>query len=209
MNENHARLCASPEWAEYLQGELLPAVMPGGGLGDEMLEIGPGPGAATRWLRHRTRRLTAVEADAGAAAALAAEMDGTNVSVLVGDATRLTFPDDSFDSAGTFTMLHHVPTVTLQNRVLAEAFRVLRPGGVLIGSDSLASNELHHFHEGDTYLPVEPASMLTRLQTIGFGPVTIIVDQALGFIASKPRADSGQDCARTAANRAPEPKAQP
>jgi SAM-dependent methyltransferase len=207
MNENHARLCASPEWADYLQGELLPAVLPGGGLGDEMLEIGPGPGAATRWLRHRTRRLTAVETDAAAAAALAAELDGTNVTVVVGDATRLTFPDESFDSAGTFTMLHHVPTVALQDRVLAEAFRVLRPGGVLIGSDSLASNELHHFHEGDTYLPVEPASMLTRLQTTGFRRVTVIVDQALGFIARKPSADAAGDDCGPGATRPPESEA--
>lgn len=54
-------------------------------------------------------------------------------------------------------MLHHVPTVALQNRLLAEVLRVLRPGGVLIGSDSLASNDLHLFHDGDTYNPVEPA----------------------------------------------------
>ena len=54
-------------------------------------------------------------------------------------------------------MLHHVPTLALQNKILAEAFRVLRPGGVLIGSDSLPSNDLHHFHDDDTYNPVEPA----------------------------------------------------
>ena len=62
-------------------------------------------------------------------------------------------------------MLHHVPTTALQNKILAEAFRVLRPGGVLIASDSLASSGLHGFHEGDTYNPVEPASVISRLQT--------------------------------------------
>lgn len=110
---------------------------------------------------------------------------GSNVEVVVGDATALQFPDESFDSVGTFTMLHHVPTVAAQNKLLAEALRVLRPGGVLVGSDSLASDRLHHFHEGDVYNPVEPAALLTRLQTLGFASVTVIVDSGLKFIARK------------------------
>ena len=82
-----------------------------------------------------------------------------------GDAATLGFPDASFDTVATCTMLHHLPTRARQDRVLAEAFRVLRPGGTFLGSDSLPSDDLHHFHEGDTYNPVEPAAFLTRLQT--------------------------------------------
>jgi ubiquinone/menaquinone biosynthesis C-methylase UbiE len=74
----------------------------------------------------------------------------------------------------------------LQNKILAEAFRVLRPGGVLIGSDSLASNGLHHFHCDDTYNPVDPASALGRLQTLGFDKITVVMDETLKFIARKP-----------------------
>jgi SAM-dependent methyltransferase len=83
-------------------------------------------------------------------------------------------------------MLHHVPTVALQNAILAEALRVLRPGGVFLGSDSLASDGVHHFHEGDTYNPVEPAAFLTRLPTLGFGKITMTVDDTLTFVARKP-----------------------
>jgi hypothetical protein len=36
-------------------------------------------------------------------------------------------------------MLHHVPSAALQDRLLAEARRVLRPGGVFAGFDGVAS----------------------------------------------------------------------
>lgn len=186
MNENHAKLCPSPEWAAWLQGEVLPVLTDRVALGRDMLEVGPGPGASTDWLRHRVPRLVALEADAEAAEKLAARLAGTNVEVTTGDATAMTFPDDSFDAVGSFTMLHHVPTAALQNRLLAEVLRVLRPGGVLIGSDSLGSDGLHHFHVDDTYNPVEPATLLTRLQTLGFGKITITVDDVVMFTAHKP-----------------------
>jgi SAM-dependent methyltransferase len=185
VNENHATLCPSPQWAAHIQNELLPGLVSAVRLGEQMLEIGPGPGAATDWLRHRVGSLIALEVDREAAGKLAARFAGSNVEVMVGDAAGMTFADASFDSVGTFTMLHHVPTAALQDRVLAEAYRVLRPGGVLIGSDSLASNELHHFHVADTYNPVEPAALLTRLQTLGFAKITIMVDEVLKFIARK------------------------
>jgi len=189
MNDNHAKLMPSPEWAAHIQDEDLPQATAGVDLGGELLELGPGPGAATEWLRHRVRRLVAVEHEPDAARLLAERFTfagpGSNVEVVCGDATALDYPDESFDTVASFTMLHHVPTRAAQDRVLAEAFRVLRPDGTFIGSDSLASDGLHHFHEGDTYNPVEPASFLTRLQTTGFGTITLIVGYNLIFIARK------------------------
>jgi ubiquinone/menaquinone biosynthesis C-methylase UbiE len=193
MNSNHAKLCPSPEWADHIQGEILPVLTRDVDLGETMLEIGPGPGAATGWLAAKVAKLTAVEIDPDAARLLADRFAGTNVEVVTGSATELDYPAESFDSAGCFTMLHHVETAALQNAILAEAFRVLRPGGVLIGSDSLASDGLHHFHVGDTYNPIEPASLLTRLQTIGFTPITVTVNYSLLFIATKPDPSAGWD----------------
>lgn len=186
MNENHARVCSSPEWAAHLQTDILPSLTEHADLGEDMLEIGPGPGAATEWLRHRVKRLTVLEIDAAAAETLAKRYDGSNVEVIAGDATRLSWPDGSFDSVGSFTMLHHVPTQALQNEILAEALRVLKPGGVLIASDSVASDGLHHFHEGDTYNPIDPGTVVTRLQTLGFGALTVMIDDRLKFVARKP-----------------------
>ena len=141
MNTRHQQLCTSPDWAAHLQGTVLPAVTAGVVLGAELLELGPGPGAATDWLRKRVRRLVAIEADERTANALRNRFLATNVEVVHGDATALPFACASFDSVAAFTMLHHVPTRQLQARVLTEALRVARPGGAVFGSDSLHSDE--------------------------------------------------------------------
>jgi ubiquinone/menaquinone biosynthesis C-methylase UbiE len=185
VNENHAKLMPSPEWAAHIQDEVLPQATAGVELGSDLLELGPGPGAATEWLRRRAGRLVTVEHEDEAAARLAEKYAGTNVEVVHGDAAALGYPDASFDAVVSCTMLHHVPTRAGQDAVLAEAFRVLRPGGVFLGSDSLPSDGLHHFHEGDTYNPVEPATFLTRLQAIGFTAITLRVAHNMIFTAWK------------------------
>ena len=190
MNENHA-LCSTPEWAEFMESEVLEPVTAGLDLGAEMLELGPGPGATTTWLRHRVKRLVAFELDPDAAARLANDLAAANVEVEVGDATSLPFPEESFDSVGCFTMLHHVPTAQDQFRILCEAHRVLRSGGVLVGADSLASQGLHEFHEGDTYNPIDPARLLVFLQTAGFGQVMVSVADGILFTARKASEERG------------------
>jgi SAM-dependent methyltransferase len=186
MNVNHTQLCPSPQWAAHIQEEVLPFLANLAPLGEYVLELGPGPGAATEWLHPRVRQLVAVEWDEAAARRLSERYAGTNVEVLVGDATKLEFAADTFDSVASFTMLHHVPTFWGQQLVLQEAFRVLKPGGTFLGSDSLPSNGLHHFHEGDDYNPIDPASLLVRLQAVGFTQLTIVVDDNLKFVARKP-----------------------
>jgi SAM-dependent methyltransferase len=183
MNEHHA-LCRTPEWAQWLQSAIIPRVLDGVELGERMLEVGPGPGAATDYFRQHVRELVAVEIEQEAAALLRERFP--DVEIMHGDATSLPFPDASFDSAGTFTMLHHVPTTALQNRLLSEVLRVLRPGGVLVGSDSVASDRLHHLHEADTYNPLDPGTLYTRLATLGYDRISLGVDETLTFRAHKP-----------------------
>jgi SAM-dependent methyltransferase len=195
MNENHRQLCPSPEWAAFIQSDVLPVLAQHAELGEEMLEVGPGPGAATDWLRHRVKRLVAVEVDVEAAGALAERFAGSNVEVVVGDGGDLGPESGSFDSAGCFTMLHHVPDLPSQRRLLSEVFRVLKPGGVFIGSDSLGRTELHEFHIGDTYNPIDPAVLLVLLRSTGFERLTLIIDDLLKFVAHKPVAVSGERAA--------------
>src|SRR5215469_3471788 len=201
MNTDHEDLCGSPEWAAWLQSEILPAVTAGIDLGHEMLEIGPGPGAATAWLCEHVASLTVLETDTTAAKALATRHRG--VTVDTGDAARMPYGDESFDSVGSFTMLYHVPTAAEQYQILSEALRVLRPGGTLPGSDSLASTGLHHSHAGDTDRPVDPAVLLVWLRTLGFTPVTLITGDVLMFAARKP--EPAADDAGDASSPAPLP----
>ena len=186
MNRNHQRVCASPEWAAQLVSDVLSPLSAGVPLGPELLEIGPGPGAATEWLRSRVRSLIAVEIDPVAAQALRARFPDTNVEVVTADATELPWPDGSFDTVASFTMLHHIPTQHGQNAVLAEALRVLRPGGVLLASDSRPSDSLHEFHAEDTYNPIDPAGLIARLQTIGYGRLIVEVGDRWMVRAHKP-----------------------
>lgn len=179
-------MCASPEWAEHLQLDVLSPLLADVELGARMIEVGPGPGASTQWLRHRVGHLVAAEADPLAAATLAERFADTNVEVVPVDAARLPFADGAFDAAGAFTMLHHIPTREQQQRVLAELVRVLRPGGVLVGSDSLSSDDLRLFHQGDVYNPLPPGRLLAWLQELGCQPVIVTVNEGLTFLAYKP-----------------------
>lgn len=189
MNEKHLLLCSSPEWAKMIEQEAIPWVLDGVDLGDDLIEVGPGPGAATDVLRHRVKRLTAVEYDQQIATALAARMAGTNVDVVRADATRLPFDDARFSGAASFTMLHHVPTEDLQNMLFAELRRVLRPGAALAGSDSLDSPEFRELHENDVCTPLNPATLAGRLHDAGFAEVDVETHEvgAIRFVARTPR----------------------
>lgn len=166
-------MCGSEEWRAAVRNDIIPWVLGDGDLGDDVLEVGPGFGATTDVFRERVARLTAVEIDPKLAADLATRLESTNVTVIEGDATNLTFADDRFTGATCFSMLHHVPSVELQNRLFAEVARVLRPGGIFVATDSLPSADLEDFHEGDTYLPIDPVGLTERLERSGFVDVDL------------------------------------
>lgn len=182
MNSNHD-LCGSDLWRETVRNEIIPWALGDGDLGDDVLEVGPGFGATTEVFRERVEHLTAVEIDPQLAARLVERFDGTNVTVVEGDATALDFPDDRFSGATCFSMLHHVPGAALQDRLFAEVARVLRPGGVFVATDSLYSDDLRAFHEGDTYEPIDPTGLTERLTAAGFDDVEVDVSD-VGWAAS-------------------------
>ncbi len=184
MNEAHNELCSSPEWAEYLRTDVLPLVLDGIDLGQDMLEVGPGFGLATDVLRHTVADLTAVEIDPALASGLAARLAGTNVTVIQADAAHLPFAAGRFSSAASFTMLHHVPSASMQDALMTELARVLQPGGVPIGADSLDDAEFRDFHRDDVCVPVDPEDLPGRLRRAGFADVNVgTSEETLWFVA--------------------------
>jgi SAM-dependent methyltransferase len=193
MNEEHLRICSSAEWAATVEHEILPWALQQHGLGPDVLEVGPGPGLTTSVLSGMVPHLTAVEVDADLATSLAARMAGSNVEVIHGDGAALPFEDGRFSAATCFTMLHHVPSPELQDRLFTEVRRVLRPGGVFLGVDSIPSPEWWELHRGDTCVPVDPSQMRARLMRAGFDDAEVELStpappRRFRFVALSPRA---------------------
>jgi ubiquinone/menaquinone biosynthesis C-methylase UbiE len=185
MNAFHRRFCASPDWANFVEGTLLPWGLDGVELGDDVLEIGPGFGVTTRLLASQVPRLTALEVDGGFAERLRATTHAT-VEVVSGDGAAMPFPDNRFSAVVCFTMLHHVPSSTLQDRLFAQSCRVLRPGGVFAGTDSQSSWRFRLIHLFDTMVVVDPKTLPERLRAAGLTGVHVDVDQSVRFRAFKP-----------------------
>lgn len=181
MNLIHRWYCKSESWREAVQEHMLPWILKDVDLGDSVLEVGPGPGMTTDWLRERVPQLIAVEIDHQLAQNLKARLANTNVTVVEGDATQLKFNEAEFSGAVCFTMLHHVPTAALQDQLFSEVCRVLRPGGLYIGSDSTPNLRWRLFHFMDTCVPVDPNTVKGRLETAGFSDIAVNVRKEGGF----------------------------
>ena len=122
MKAIHRRLCQSADWKRKLESTLLPWVLEGVDLGDDLLEVGPGPGLTTDLLRQRVARLTTVEIDPRLAHTLQRRLADTHVRVIEGDASNMRLENKAFSSAIALTMLHHVPSPTLQDKLFAEVY---------------------------------------------------------------------------------------
>jgi SAM-dependent methyltransferase len=187
VNLLHRWLCSSARWKRAVESQVLPWTLEGLDLGANVIELGPGYGVTTDLLRDRVAHLTCVEVDAALAEALRRRTLGGNVTVLCEDATAMSLPDGEFDSAVCFTMLHHVPSPALQDRLLAEVARILRPGGIFAGRDSRYSPSFRLLHLFDTMVVVEPSTFPGRLAAAGFEHIQVDVDpRAFRFRARKP-----------------------
>jgi SAM-dependent methyltransferase len=187
MNKYHLEMLSSPIWAEMLERDLLPWIASVGDLGEDVLEIGPGPGLTTDLLRTRTARLTAVEVDSELADDLAQRLSDTNVEVVNRSAERTGFAANRFSSAACFGVLHHVDTAATQDQIFAEVVRVLRPGGLFVGSDGYDDERTRRAHLDDLFVPIDPKTLPERLEGVGFGHVRITRgDYDFRFDAHKP-----------------------
>jgi ubiquinone/menaquinone biosynthesis C-methylase UbiE len=118
--------------------------------------------------------LTVVDLDPEMVAAGQRRLNGTAARVEVADSGALRYPDDTFDVVASSLMLHHLvdwhPTI-------AEAARVLRPGGRLVGYDLTRTNAAVLFHRLDrsrVHILTE-SQIRSALVGAGFEPVEVEV----------------------------------
>jgi SAM-dependent methyltransferase len=171
-----------------VETQILPWALEGLELGSNVLEVGPGYGMTTDLLHDRVEHLTCVEIDSTLAQNLRCRNKGRDVTVLCEEsASAMSLPDAAFDGAVSFTMLHHVPSLALQDQLLAEVARVLRPGGIFAGTDSCYSRVFGLLLLFDTMVVVEPSTFPDRLRAAGFEHIRVDVQRdRFRFRARKP-----------------------
>jgi ubiquinone/menaquinone biosynthesis C-methylase UbiE len=123
----------------------------------EVLEIAAGTGRNLPFYPEGVR-LTAVELSPGMLeiARRRAQELGVQAELRVGDAHDLPFPDVSFDTVVATLALCTIPD---DSRAVAEAARVLRPGGLLLLLEHVRS-------------PILPVRILQR----AFNPLTVLIE---------------------------------
>ena len=156
--------CRTRAWRIFTTRSVLPWALQGLEPAGDLLELGAGSGR---------RRLA----------------DRPEVRVQQADVTDLPFDDRSFDVVASHLMLHHV---IAWDRALAETFRVLRPGGILIGydlTDSLAARLVHRLDRSPHAL-IRADAFEPGLLAAGFCDVGVTEGfggRVVRFRASRPR----------------------
>ena len=165
MSSRAKTLLTSAPYRLIARRMLLPWVLQGEQPSGEGLEIGAGSGAMTARLLAAFPDLhmvaTDYDTDMVATAQRVLAPFGDRAAVERADATDLPFSDGRFALVLSAAMLHHVGA---WERAVAEAVRVLRPGGVLIGFDLLDTAPIRVLHRGaDSPRLLRPGQLTTEL----------------------------------------------
>ena len=163
------------EFVESRFADSLAAVIARGSRkGDTLLDIGAGYGAFVLSCRRHGLdamgfELAAFEVDIARQRLARADLAADPLAVFrQGDAGRLPFPDDAFAIVTLLNVLEHVPDY---RAVLAEAVRVLRPGGHLfvVCPNYAALRKEAHYHL--PWLPLFPRRLASAyLRLLGRNP---------------------------------------
>lgn len=115
-------------WADRYESEAvfrLLALEPG----EQLLDLGTGTGRHAAMAADYGAHVTGVDQSDGMLAVAKTRTQGRAVTIVHADARRLPFPDESFDAVLAVTALCFAANPA---EILAEAARVLRPGGRLV-----------------------------------------------------------------------------
>jgi ubiquinone/menaquinone biosynthesis C-methylase UbiE len=186
MNSLENWFCASRLWQNFTERKWLPWALESTNLGEHVLEVGAGPGAATAELARRARRVTSLEYSHNFCVKLHTRVPAAGV--VQGDVSVLPFASKTFTSAIAILVLHHLRSSDAQDRAFAEIFRVLKPGGVFVALEIHDGWLARVAHFRSTFVPVLPDSFSSRLHAAGFSNVSV-KSRSEGFLMRARRAD--------------------
>jgi ubiquinone/menaquinone biosynthesis C-methylase UbiE len=150
MHRFEAVVCRSRPWRTFTARVVLPWSLQGFEPRGHILEIGAGGGAMASEVlaRHPAVTMTVTDFDDDMVEAARGRLArfGDRVTTRRADATALPSADDTFDAVFSWIMLHH--TIDWE-KALAEAARVVRPGGHVVGYDLLSTRPLRMVHSSD------------------------------------------------------------
>ena len=191
MSAVERSFCRNPLWAGFARTVLLPWALQGVSPAGELLELGAGSGAMAAGTAQTFPDLSLMVTDIDPAMVRAARQrlrKYPQISVAEADVTDLPFDDGRFDVVAGYLMLHHVIE---WRQALAEAVRVLRPGGTFVGYDLARTRaaEWIHIVDRSPYRLIKHDDFAPALVAVGFDQVH--VTRALGahvtrFVAHRP-----------------------
>lgn len=150
MSRFEAAWCRSAPWRLFARRVVLPWALQGIHPDGEVLEIGAGSGAMAAELLATNPNISMTVSDFDPEMVAAAEQRlvafADRAVTRQADATALPFGDNSFDVVLSWIMLHHTMA---WEKALAEATRVVRPGGHVVGYDLLSTALGRALHQAE------------------------------------------------------------
>lgn len=197
MSVAESTFCRSAPWRAFARRVVTPWALAGQELSGDVLEIGAGSGAmaAAVAAAFPGARLTVTDIDEAMVRSTAARLGHlANVVAERADVTGLPFPAEAFDAVTSYLMLHHVVS---WEPALAEACRVLRPGGRLLGYDLTDTSLARVVHrlDGSPHRLIRPEALRAALAAAGFEAIEVDLSAAghlMRFAARKPAAPAPQ-----------------